>query len=267
LNSDIAVLQFDRQAILNGAKQRNALAAPQNILNAAKLYRWLESSPYVRLPKDILESIRLTSAKQSDFEKRYGLPAASTGAATNDIPREIARVNPIDSKGAISEALAEGLGLTQNERAEVSASIQHLAAEFDAAAAQHTIVTNSMPPGIDFSVPKDGNLVTLWTQAFPEQGAELKQQLSTEIEYELGAERAKIVLRQASLVFDSDFLAFGAREQWLAAAPQSDGMVTIGRAVSAKEGSQGGSVFTVSADSVPAELRAHLPQSLFAKHE
>jgi RNA polymerase sigma factor (sigma-70 family) len=267
LNSNRSVLEFDRQAVLNGAKQKNAFALAQNTENTAKLYKWSDSSPYIRLPKSLLDAVRLTTAQQSEMEKHYGLPGGSSAPSTNEVPGRIDRIEPIDPKGGISDSLAEALALTQNERGEVSVTIQNIASQIEAVAARHTMVTNVMPPGIDFSIPKDSKLVTLLVQEFPNEGSELKRQLTTELEYELGAERANVLMRQAASMFESDFLDFGARKRWLAAAPQENGNITIGRTLSANDTSYSGSVMTVTADSVPAELRPHLPQSLFAKHE
>jgi hypothetical protein len=215
----------------------------------------------VRLPKDVLELIKLTTADASEFEKRGA-------SATNDLPHEIERKDPVDRKGNISDTLAEALDLTPDQRNAATASLQHFASQFEDIAAQHTILTNSMPPGVDFQVPKDAKLVTLLTHEFPEQGQELKRQLIAELELELGAERAETLMQQAGRTFDFDFLNFGARKRWLSAAAQQDGLVTVARASASDDGtSLGGSVFTVSPDSVPAALRPYLPQALFAKHE
>lgn len=260
LETETAKLALERKVILAGIKDKQSGSRPAPNLSRANLYRWSEASAYIRLPKDLLESVRLTSAKQTEMAKRYGIPAGL-------MPGEIERLDPIDGDGNISGALAEALALSDDDRAAVSGALQQIGAQFDAIAAQHTVVTNVMPPGIRFYVPSDYQLRTLLTREFPEEGQRLKQELVAALEAKLGRERAQVLMRQGYYSFSSAFQDFGARQRWLSAAPTADGMVTVARAQTADGIAIGSSVHTVKPKDVPESLRAFLPQSLFVNHE
>jgi RNA polymerase sigma factor (sigma-70 family) len=260
LESTVSKLNFERDTILVGIKQKQSGAKPTAKLSLATLYRWSDDSAYVRLPKELLDGVRLTSAKQSELEKRYGLPAGV-------LPREFERLDPIDAKGNVSDALAEALAFNDDERAAVSGIFTEVVATFDALTAQHTIVTNVMPPGIHFYVPDNYQLRTLVTHEFPEEGQQLKQQLLASLESTLGRQRAEILMRQGHYPLTHAFNDFGARKKWLSAAPHQNGMVTVARSQTADGVSIGSSVETVKPNAVPESLRAFLPQSLFVNHE
>jgi len=263
LRRNFDILQLDRAVALREARSGSAPEKVETTSTTAKLYRWSNDSAYIRLPKSILDRIRLTSAKPST--NRAGLFEAA-GAETNAPPR-IDHIDPIDAKGNLSDSLAEALALDQQQRADIGETLRHFAAQFDAVAARHTVFTNSMPPGIDFSYPQSGQLYSLQTQAFPEEGQELKRQLLVELENQIGPERTGILMKQGGSVFDFTFLEFGARDRWVSAAVQENGTVTLGRTQALNGQSFGGSVWNVKPNEVPDSLRPYLPQNLFAKHE
>lgn len=261
LQSELSRLEIERNAIAVGIQEMQSGAKRVSAPSRAALYRWSDASPYVRLPKELLDGVRLTSAKQSELEKRYGIPAGMT-------PREIERLEPIDGKGNVSDALAEAFELDGEKRGAIAGILQQLGAQFESIAAQRTAVTNVMPPGISFHVPDGYQLRTLVTHEFPEEGKQIKEQLASGLERELGRERAEILMRQGRWALEAFFHDFGARKKWLSAAPASiDGMVTIGRSQTLDGVSIGSSVHTVKPTEVPESLRAFLPQSLFVNHE
>lgn len=260
LQSELSKIEIERNAIEVAIQQVQTGTRPVTPPSRAALYRWSDASAYVRLPKELLDGVRLTSVKQSEMEKRYGIPAGL-------IPREIERLDPLDAKGNVSDALAEALDLDGEERGAISGILQQLGAQFDAIAAQRSALTNVMPPGINFHVPDGFQLRTLVIHEFPEEGKQLKEQLADALERELGRERAEILMRQGHWALTHFFQDFGAQKKWLTAAPAKDGMVTIGRSQTVDGVSTGSSVSTVKPDAVPEALRPFLPQSLFVNHE
>jgi RNA polymerase sigma factor (sigma-70 family) len=224
--------------------QAAAAAAP-----APPLYRWSDSGDFVRLPKSLLDQIKLSTAVQRPgTDARDGLKKAS-------LDRNV----PLDVQGNLSEAVAEGLGLSVEDQKRVSETVSRVKSQFDWLARQNTIVTNVMPPNIGFSY-KPGELYTLKINPFPEQGEELKKQLLAELETAVGPERAATLMRQAEYEFEQAFQDFGASEKWLAGAPAADGMVTFG-----SSWSKGSSVTTTPAEYIPAELKSHFSQLLQKK--
>jgi RNA polymerase sigma factor (sigma-70 family) len=260
LQNELSKLELQRNAITAQIQEVRNGARPAAAPSRAALYRWSDNSAYVRLPKELLDGVRLTSAKQSEVEKRYGLPPGGTG-------REIQRVEPIDAKGNVSDALAEAFDLDSEERSAISGLLAQLGAQFDAITAQRTTVTNVMPPGIQFHIPEGYQLRTLVTHEFPEEGKQLKDQLVAGLERALGRERAGILMKQGHWALTHFFHDFGARQKWLSAAPAKNGMVTIGRSQTVGGVSTGSSVSEVKPDAVPESLRPFLPQSLFVNHE
>jgi RNA polymerase sigma factor (sigma-70 family) len=264
LQSDIAKLQTERAGFLAQIEQAQSVTKPTANLPASKLYRWSDASDYVRLPKNILEAVRLTTAKQSDLEKRYGLPAGITPPKPAD---EIERNDPITPKGIFSEALAEAFALKDEDRQAISQAFQQFSAKFDAIASQRTVVTNVIPLGLHFDVPKDYQFRTLVTHEFPEEGKKLKEELLGALKEQLGEERTDLLMHQGSFIFDYAFREFGARKYWVTAVPTDDGMVTVAHSQSRDDSSKGGAVHIVKPSEVPAELRPFLPPSLFTRNE
>lgn len=240
LQQTLTEAQAESQLTAAQVQQRAArvAAAPRAKPN---LYRWSDTSDYVRLPKAILNEMNLTALEK---EKKAG-------------DRERSPV--LQKDGTLSQVFADALGLNDQQRQEVRETVQRAAFQFDTLAAQRQFMTNSMPPGIGFDYTP-GRLFTFVTPAFPEEGAELKRQFQAEIEQLLGPERAEMLMRQASGMFEKEFQDFGKNDRWVAVAPREDGFA-LGQTDVSKGMSLGGSVThapTESVSKLPEPLRAVL---------
>ena len=161
----------------------------------------------------------------------------------------------------IAEVFAEALGLNETELAQVQDSVRHCGNQFEMLALQRTFVTNAMPQGIGFHYEK-GKLFTLVTPEFPDEGAELKRRLVAELEQAVGPERAETLMRQAEQMFETDFLSFGKYQRWVAASPNENGGVTLGKSSFTEGQSIGGSVTQLPFEKLPDALKPLLAPHL-----
>ena len=220
------------------AETRRLAALPREVLPPEEdLYRWSEESEYVRIPKHILNNLRLTS------------PAT-----------QVSKGHVIDENGNVSPVLLEALGLEAPQRAAVQQAFADFASKYDAIYKSRTYLTNAMPPGIGFSRPAGSELVTLRTRAFPEEGERLKAQLQNALEQSIGSERTEIIVEnQARSDFWNEFLQFGKYDNWVSAVAQENGYYTVGRARTGENSPYGGSVNTVKYSRLPEELKPYFP--------
>lgn len=202
-----------------------------------ELYAWSDDSDYVRLPKDVLKNLRLTSAD----------PEAKRGPV-------------LDKDGNVSPVLLEALGLDANQIADVQGAFMNFAMDFNSLVEARTYVTNATPPGVGFSRPPGTEIITRRTPSFPEEGAELRSRLKAALETSIGPERTEILMeKQAGQDFSNEFLEFGKYDKWVATAPQQGGMFTVAQSKTLNGTSYGGRVWTVPHEGLPEEFRQYFP--------
>lgn len=170
------------------AARSNPAAAP-NAADAG-LYLWDESSDYVRVPKQMLTNLTLSSK------------APQRGRTT---PEPVSIRN-----GTLSPALAEALGVTPEEEARVRENLQEFYRDYQQLEQSFAYVTNQSLTGSFASIEES---YTLITPRFPEQGDILKQQLRAVLEHTLGKERTEILWQQAEGEFREELNEFGTLER------------------------------------------------------
>ncbi len=153
-----------------------------------KLYPWDEASPYVRVPKGILSQVRF-----GPFASRVG----------RDGRPERYQLPPLKADGSPQPALEAALGLSTEEAARLRAVCQSSFTAFEEIAASHSQLKEEPFAG---TTPA----VKLSTEAFPEEGGQLRDQFKARVSELLGPERAEAFWQQASPVFADLFNDFGA---------------------------------------------------------
>ena len=227
-------------------RQRLAAIPRMELPPAEELYAWNEQSDYVRLPKDVLGRLRLTPVTEQI------LPNGE---------RMVARGEVLDEQGYLSPILLEALGLDPNQAAHVQGAFLNFAADFNALVQARTQLTNTPPPGFSIGRPPGAELVTLRTLSFPEEGEQLKEQLSHTLERLIGPERKEILMeKQAAGAFESDFLEFGKLEKWTAAVQQENGWYTLARTRARNGTSYGGTITRIPYEGLPEELKPYFPR-------
>jgi RNA polymerase sigma factor (sigma-70 family) len=158
------------------------------------LYVWDENSPYVRVPKQFLSQLRF-----APFGTRVG----------RDGKTEQYQLPPLAADGSPQAALAAALGLSADEAGRLSALCQNEFAEFYRLAASHSQLTEQ-----PFAAGTMSS-ATLNTTAFPDDGAQFRDQFKDQVTALLGSERADAFWQQATPVFSELFNDFGANARQL----------------------------------------------------
>ncbi|MCC7374745.1 MAG: hypothetical protein IT581_08815 [Verrucomicrobiales bacterium] len=159
----------------------------------ANRYAWLDQSPYVRVPKSVLEQVSFL---------------ATTEARDNRTP---AATDPVSADGTVSESLADTLNLTAADRAAVQESFAAMRRQFRQLETEHARVVPEGPPR-EFNVGNQDS-ATVVLGAFPEAGSQLALDLRAQITRAVGDDKAEVVWTQAKEVFRSTFREFGALEE------------------------------------------------------
>jgi RNA polymerase sigma factor (sigma-70 family) len=158
------------------------------------LYAWDENSPYVRLPKQVLSKVRFA-------------PFASRVARDGKV--ETYQLPPLAADGSPQPALEAALGLSADEADRLRAICQSAYAVFYRLAASHSQLTEvPWAGGPTASVKYD-------TAAFPDEGAQFRDQFQAQVTALLGPERAAAFWQQASPMFSQLFNDFGAQSRQL----------------------------------------------------
>jgi RNA polymerase sigma factor (sigma-70 family) len=158
------------------------------------LYTWDENSPYVRVPKEVLSKVRFA-------------PFASRVARDGKIEKY--QLPPLAADGTPHPALEAALGLSADETTRLRAICQSEFAEFYKLAASHSQLTEGPWAGGKMQTVK------MDTAAFPEEGAQLRDQFQAQVTELLGPDRADAFWKQASPMFSQLFNDFGAQSRQL----------------------------------------------------
>lgn len=147
------------------------------------LYAWSDKSDYVRLPKSVVDSLYLSESQleKSLFGQQYHLQKPV-----------------LTLEGELSPVLEEVLGITPAESAQVKASVQQAVIQFATLQQAHSYPTNA-PSSYSAGLPHSA---TLFTSAFPEEGAVLRDRLRNNWTQALGSDRADVLWKQT----ESDIL-------------------------------------------------------------
>ncbi len=149
-------------------------------------YQWDESSPYVRLPKSLLSSLRFgtfaTRVGADGKVQRYQLPALS-------------------ADGTPQPVLEAVLGLSATEADQLRSACRATFASF-----QDTLTKHSELAEAPFL---NGKSVELKTSAFADEGGALQQQFRTALTAILGDDRTSAFWQQAQSVFGYSLNDFG----------------------------------------------------------
>src|SRR5438132_5033766 len=159
-----------------------------------RLYRWSETSEYVRLPKSLFRRVRLYDPSMDSREPQIGRHKSSL-AFTKD--------------GKVSLVLLEALGLDEFASAQVQHAYLECAQSYQQLARFHTTPTNSLPEGFRHV---SGPYQTLITAAFPEEGTALATRFRTAVEPTIGRDRTDELWNRLPF---ADFNNFGARTRTL----------------------------------------------------
>jgi RNA polymerase sigma factor (sigma-70 family) len=158
------------------------------------LYAWDENSPYVRVPKQLLSQLRF-----APFGTRVG----------RDGKTEFYQLPPLVADGSPQPALAAALGLSADEAERLRTLCQSEFAEFNNLAASHSQLTEQ--PWAGGTTPS----AILNTTAFPDEGAQFRNQFQDQLTSLLGSERANTFWQQATPEFSQLFNDFGANARQL----------------------------------------------------
>ncbi|MBL9138493.1 MAG: sigma-70 family RNA polymerase sigma factor [Verrucomicrobiales bacterium] len=159
----------------------------------AARYGWLDQSPYVRVPKAVLEEVHFLAAIEG---RGNGMPAAT---------------DPVSPDGTVSDSLADTLNLSATDRAAVRESFAAMSTQFRQLETEHVRVVPEGPPR-EFNVGNQDS-ATLVLSAFPEAGSQLASDLRAQMTRALGEDKAAVVWTQSKEVFRSTFREFGALEE------------------------------------------------------
>ena len=217
--------------------QREAEYARQNRLassipkdNDPRLYRWSETSEYVRLPKSLFRQVQLYDPSMDSREPQIGRHKSSP-AFTQD--------------GKVSLVLLEALGLDEFASAQVQQAFLECARSYRQLAQFHTTPTNSLPEGFRHV---SGPYQALITAAFPEEGKALETRFRTAVEGTKGRDRTDVLWSR--LPFE-DFNYFGARTRTLVLHLNKDGFPLITRS------DEGYRTYVLALNEVPEEFKEY----------
>jgi RNA polymerase sigma factor (sigma-70 family) len=158
------------------------------------LYAWDENSPFVRVPKQVLSKVRFA-------------PFASRVARDGKV--EQYQLPPLMADGSPQPALEAALGLSADDADKLRGLCQSAFADFYRLAANHSQLTEvPWPGGHMASVKYD-------TAAFPDEGAQFRDQFQAQVTALLGPERAAAFWQQTSTIFTQLFNDFGSESRQL----------------------------------------------------
>ena len=182
-----------------------AAAAPD-----ASLYLWSDTATHVRVPKSVAPSLRLSGSVQ--------VPALPGG-----VPYRRS-IEPVGADGSLAEPLAEALGVTPSEDEDIRRAFGRTQAVLREKMHGAAYLTNRSPA--QFRAEGKPSL-TLVTPALPDVGVSLGEQLRSDLDRILGAERAELVWQQAAETFDKEFFWFGRGERLQTAVSDGPGHLTL----------------------------------------
>ncbi len=183
-------------------RRQSGLANPYVAATDSDLYRWSEQSEYVRVPKAVLAKIALVAVPQTPKYQR-SWEDAERPALTKD--------------GTISPTLVAALDLSTDQVKGLQDFLVVFKREFEATARKYSVLTNVSSDALGFphtlltqdSSGPPGEPKTLYTAAFPAEGAVLERQFYETLETLLGSERAGVFWRQAQHDLVYQFNRFG----------------------------------------------------------
>jgi RNA polymerase sigma factor (sigma-70 family) len=158
------------------------------------LYVWDENSPYVRVPKQVLSKVRFA-------------PFAARVASDGKVERY--QLPPLMADGSPQPALEAALGLSASEASRLRTLCQSEFADFYRLAASRSQLTEAPWAGSGMATVK------MDTAAFPEEGAQFRDQFQAQVTALLGAEREDAFWQQATPMFSQVFNDFGANSRQL----------------------------------------------------
>src|SRR5205823_6974555 len=153
--------------------RRKKLASSVPPADDSRLYRWSETSEYVRLPKSLFRQIQLYDPMDSREPQNRRIKFSP--ALTKD--------------GKVSSVLLETLGLDASASAQVKQAFLEFAQAYRQLERSHTTVTNALPDGMHV----DGAYQTSITSAFREEGKGLETRLRTAVEQVMDKNRTDVL--------------------------------------------------------------------------
>ena len=172
-----------------------------------RLYRWSETSEYVRLPKSLFSQIRLYDPAMDSSEQKDN--------GTKWSPA-------LTKEGKISSVLLETLGLDRAASAHDKQAFLEFAQTYRGLEESHTLLTNTLPEGFHM----DGSYRTSITSAFPEEGKALEAHLRAAVEQTMDKNRADALWNYLRSAF-YEFNDFGARTRTLILHFDKNGSILI----------------------------------------
>lgn len=161
--------------------------------DAENLYVWDEDSDYIRIPRSVLERVHF-----GGFTTR-----------TNRFEEEMrARKPSLNADGTLHPALEAALGLSEDERRQMTELNETAFEQFFEVMATHSTIEEK--PFAD-----DGRSVTYQTETFEAYGLEFSSWFRERLVALLGEERAQTFWGQAQPVFKDTFNEFGAMPRTL----------------------------------------------------
>jgi len=203
-------LRFVDDSILQlGVEQarRTKLASSVPPDNDPRLYRWSETSAYVRLPKSLFSQIKLYDPAMESNEQKDNHTKWSP-ALTKD--------------GKISAVLLETMGLDHAASAHAKQAFLDFAQGYRDLEESHTLLTNTLPEGVHI----DGSYRTSITSAFPSEGKALEARLRAAVEQTMDKDRADALWNYLRGAF-YEFNDFGARTRTLILHFDKNGSILI----------------------------------------
>ncbi len=230
--------------VLAGVDNQHALAARAK----TNWYVWPANSDYLRVPKSLVNDLVLSESSVSERPGRK---------------RDRFQDNVFSKSAVLDPVMAEVLGLSPGQTAQVEASAKTFAQDFKSLEQSHMFETNRAPSA--YSVGGMTNSRTFVTAAFPAEGAALRDQLVANWSSQLGAERADVLAQQADRDFRSTFNGYGTLQKFQTLYWSGDS-VGYGEGLFSPTDSNFTSSFCTSGpwnwaatNIVPDNLRAYLP--------
>jgi RNA polymerase sigma factor (sigma-70 family) len=187
-------LALAQSAMSQSTAGQRAAARTKPSRQDEKLYAWDENSPYVRVPKQVLAQLRFapfgTRVRRDGKTEQYQLP-------------------PLAADGSPQPPLVAALGLSADEADRLRALCQSEFSQFNELAASHSQLTQQPFAG----GPMQSAILD--PAAFPDEGAQFRDQFKDQVTALLGPERADAFWQQDSPVFSELFNNFGANARKL----------------------------------------------------
>jgi RNA polymerase sigma factor (sigma-70 family) len=208
--TDQRIVELERKLAALPAESEPADVLP--IVDPADLYVWDETSDYIRIPRGMLDQVRL-----GGFATR-----------TNRHGREVrAQKPPLRADGSLHPALEAALGLSEDERRQMTELNETAFDQFFEVMSTHSTIEEK--PFSD-----DGRSVTYKTEPFEAYGSEFSRWFRERLVALLGDERAATFWSQAQPVFEDTFNEFGSMPRTLQVIDR------VGQPLTLMEGYRGG---------------------------